>query len=72
MIEILETLGYDAESRRNVKRSNPGFATRRLKNSFCQPSSKQDTSFESGKHKAVKREGWAPPFICCAQGAVGL
>ena len=27
--------------------------------------------FESGKDKVVKEEGWAPPFICCAQVTVG-
>ena len=26
------------------------------------------TFFESGKDKAEKGEGWAPPFLSCAQG----
>ena len=28
--------------------------------------------FESGKDKAAKGEGWAWPFISCAQDTVGL
>ena len=28
--------------------------------------------FELGKDKAAKGEGWAPPFISCAQDTVGL
>ena len=28
--------------------------------------------FELGKGKAAKGEGWAPPFISCAQDTVGL
>ena len=30
------------------------------------------TFFELGKDKAAKGEGWALPFICCAQNTVGL
>ena len=30
------------------------------------------TFSELGKDKAAKREGWAPPFISCAQDTVGL
>ena len=30
------------------------------------------TFFELGKDKAAKGEGWAPPFISCAQHTVGL
>ena len=30
------------------------------------------TFYESGKDKAAKGEGWAPPFISCAQDTVGL
>ena len=33
---------------------------------------KMDTFFELGKDKAAKGEGWAPPFISCAQDTVGL
>ena len=33
---------------------------------------KMGTFFELGKDKAAKREGWAPPFISCAQDTVGL
>ena len=32
---------------------------------------KMSTFFESGKDKAAKGEGFAPLFICCAQGTVG-
>ena len=28
--------------------------------------------FELGKDKAAKGEGWAPPFISCAEDTVGL
>ena len=31
-----------------------------------------DTFFKLGKDKAGKGEGWAPPFISCAQDTVGL
>ena len=30
------------------------------------------TFFELGKDKAAKREGWAPPFISCAQDTLPL
>ena len=33
---------------------------------------KMGTFFGSGKDKAEKGEGWAPPFISCAQDTVGL
>ena len=33
---------------------------------------KMGTFFELGKDKAAKGEGWAPPFISCAQDTVGL
>ena len=29
-------------------------------------------SLSLGKDKAAKGEGWAPPFISCAQDTVGL
>ena len=47
-----------AESRRKV------VGSRRLENSFCQPSSKWVRFFELGKDKAAKGEGWAPPIFC--------
>ena len=31
-----------------------------------------DTFSELGKAKAAKGEGWAPPFISCAEDTVGL
>ena len=37
---------------------------------LCQPSSK--CVFQLGKDKAGKGEGWALPFISCAQDTVGL
>ena len=33
---------------------------------------KMGTFFELGKDKAAKGEGWAPPFISCAQDTVGF
>ena len=33
---------------------------------------KMGTFFELGNDKAAKGEGWAPPFISCAQDTVGL
>ena len=33
---------------------------------------KMGTFFELGKDKAAKGQGWAPPFISCAQDTVGL
>ena len=33
---------------------------------------KMGTFFELGKGMAAKGEGWAPPFISCAQDTVGL
>ena len=52
--------------------SRPDLAMRRLENSLCKPSSKWVSFFELGKDKAAKGEGWAPPFIGCAQDTVGL
>ena len=61
MVKWLEHLDYGAESCRKVMSSRLGFANRRLENFF-----------ELGKDKAAKGEGWAPPFISCAQDTVGL
>ena len=52
--------------------SRLGCAMQRLENSLCQPSRKWVPFFELGKDKAAKGEGWAPPFISCAQDTVGL
>ena len=68
----LERLGYDAESRHKALSLRLGLAMRRLENSVCPPSSNIGTFFQLGKDKAVKGEGWAPPFISCAQLRVGL
>ena len=51
--------------------SRLGCAMRRLENSLSTPQ-KMGTFFELGKDKAAKGEGWAPPFISCAQDTVGL
>ena len=40
MVEWLEWLGYDGESRRKDVSSRLGFAMPRLENSLCQPGSK--------------------------------
>ena len=66
MVEWLEQLGYGAESRRARLRHA---ATGKLSLSTQQ---KMGTFFELGKDKAAKGEGWAPPFISCAQDTVGL
>ena len=52
--------------------SRLGCAMQRLENSLCQCSRKWVPFFELGKDKAAKGEGWAPPFISCAQDTVGL
>ena len=67
MVKWLEQLGYGAESRRIVRVR--GSATGKLSLSTQQ---KMGTFFELGKDKAAKGEGWAPPFISCAQDTVGL
>ena len=39
---------------------------------FLSTQQKMGTFFELGKDKAAKGEGWALPFISCAQNTVGL
>ena len=39
---------------------------------FLSTQKKMGTFFELGKDKAEKGEGWAPPFIICAQDTMGL
>ena len=39
---------------------------------FLSTQQKMGTFFELGKDEAAKGEGWAPPFISCAQDTVGL
>ena len=68
VVEWLEQLGYGAESRRIAARLRY-VATGKLSLSTQQ---KMGTFFELGKDKAAKGEGWAPPFISCAQDTVGL
>ena len=71
MVEWLKQLGYGAESRRiaMVEARLRHAATGKLSLSTQQ---KMGTFFELGKDKAAKGEGWAPPFISCAQDTVGL
>ena len=68
VVEWLEQLGYGAESRRIEARLRHA-ATGKLSLSTQQ---KMGTFIELGKDKAAKGEGWAPPFISCAQDTVGL
>ena len=74
MVEWLERLEYDAESRRKVVSLSLGSAIRRLELSLslCQSSSKWVPFFESEKGKAAKGERWAPFSISCNQATVGL
>ena len=45
----------------------------RLENSLSlSTQQKMGTFFELEKDKAAKGEGWAPPFISCAQDTLGL
>ena len=71
VVEWLERLGFGAESCRKVVSSRLGFAMRQLEN-FLSAQPLHGYFFESGKDKAAKGEGWAPPFISCAQDTVGL
>ena len=71
VVEWLEQLGYGAEiavSREFEARLRHA-AIGKLSLSTQQ---KMGTFFELGKDKAAKGEGWAPPFISCAQDTVGL
>ena len=63
MVEWLEQLEYGTESRRKVVRSRLTGTSFKLGKA---------TSFKLEKAKAAKGEGWAPPFISCAQDTVGL
>ena len=55
-----------------VKREFEARLLRRLENSLSQPSSKWVPFFKLEKDKAAKGEGWAPPFVSCAQDSVGF
>ena len=44
----------------------------RLRHAATGKLAERGTFFEFGKDKAAKGEGWAPPFISCAQDTVGL
>ena len=50
MVDWLETLGYDAESRREVVRSRPGFAIRQEEHSV----NPALNGYELGKDMAAK------------------
>ena len=55
--------------------SNPGpliYESDALPIALRGPAQKMGTFFELGKDKAAKGEGWALPFISCAQDTVGL
>ena len=67
MVEWSQRLDYEAKSRRKIVSSRLGLAMRRLSvnpavNGYL---------FELGKANAANREGWAPPFISCAQDTIG-
>ena len=64
MVEWLEQLGYDRVSRGSASLCG-GWKT-------LSTQQYMGTFFELGKDKAAKGEGWAPPFISCAQDTVGL
>ena len=67
VVEWLERFDYGAESRRKVVCSRLGD----WKTLSVNPAV-NGYHFESWKAKAAKGEGWAPPFISCAQDTVGL
>ena len=70
MVEWLEQLGYGAESRCIEFEVRLRHAvTGKLSLSTQQ---KMGTFFKLGKDKAAKGEGWALPFISCAQDTEGL
>ena len=50
----------------------PGLGHPGTEKPFRQLSGKRVPVAESGMDKAVKGEGWAPLFMCCAQDTVGL
>ena len=72
MVEWLEQLGYGAESRR-ISREFEARLRHAATGKLCLSTQQQmGTCFELGKDNAAKTEGWAPPFISCAQDTVGL
>ena len=70
VVKWLEWLGYGAESRKRVVSLRLGLAMRQLENSVNP--AVNGYLFELGKNKAAKGEGWASPFISCAQDTMGL
>ena len=62
MVECLEHLNYRAESRRKVE-----FEAGLRKWKTLSTQQWMGTFFKLGKVKAVKGEGWTPPFISCAR-----
>ena len=72
MVEWLEQLDYDAESRREVVSSRLNSPCDDWKTLSVDPAVNGYLFFEIGKAKTGKREGLAPPFISCAQDTVGL
>ena len=67
MVEWLEQHGYGAEHEFEARLRHA--ANGKLSLSTQQ---KMGTFFKLGKDKAAKGEGWALPFISCAQDTVGL
>ena len=65
MVEWLEQLSYGAKSRRIARVRGSAAPCGDWKT--LSTKQKMGTFFELGKDKAAKGEGWAPPFISCAQ-----
>ena len=65
MLEWLERLSYDTESRQTVVRSRLGFAIQRLKDPFFVNPAVNGYIFEPGKDQAAG-DGLRF-FLCCAQ-----
>ena len=70
VVEWLEQLGYGAESRHMAWVRGSAVPCGDWKT--LSTHQKMGTFFELEMDKAAKGEGWAPPFISCAQDTVGL
>ena len=69
MVEWLEWLNYGAESRSKVVSGGWALPCCDWKTHSVNPAV---NGYLVGKAKAAKGEGWAPPFISCAQDTLGL
>ena len=58
IVELLERLGYGAESRCKVMSSRLGFPMQRLENCLCQPSSKWVLFSIQGRIRQRKERDW--------------